>query len=166
MYINLLYLPLFNFAYLFFHFFLCFPLNIFVSFIFITLSPNWHLALVLFSILCFNQFCSGRYNFWFLLFTRSIYCTLFLLDCFAFAYGCICICVHSVTLSIVVINLCLYIRLLPFCGVFLYSFFFCFFFFFSFLFIIIFNFLNLLYFFYIYSFVCLSYSSFSLAVNL
>ena len=46
MYINLLHLPLFKFAYLFF---LSFPLNIFVSSIFIALFPNWHLALVLFS---------------------------------------------------------------------------------------------------------------------
>ena len=36
--------------------------------------------------------------------------------------GCICICVYSVTLFIVVINLCLYIGLLQFCGVFLFSF--------------------------------------------
>ena len=42
------------FAYLFFLFFLYFSLNIFVSFIFIALFPNWHFALVLFSSLCFN----------------------------------------------------------------------------------------------------------------
>ena len=72
--------------------------------------------------------------------------------------GCICICVYSVTLFIVVINLCLYVGLLQFCGVFL-------FFFFS-LSLIILIFLNLLYFFYVYSFVCLSYYSFPLAVNL
>ena len=41
MYINLLYLPLFNFAYLFF---LSFLLNIFFSFIFIALFSNWHPA--------------------------------------------------------------------------------------------------------------------------
>ena len=35
-------------------FFLSFPLNIFVSFIFIALFPNWYLALVLFSSLCFS----------------------------------------------------------------------------------------------------------------
>ena len=46
MYINLLYLPLFNFAYLLFLFFLSFPLNIFVSFTFIALFPSLHLALV------------------------------------------------------------------------------------------------------------------------
>ena len=49
MYINCLCLPLFNFAYLFFLFFLSFPLNVFVSFIFIALFPTWHLALILFS---------------------------------------------------------------------------------------------------------------------
>ena len=53
MYTNLLYLPLFNLAYLFF---LSFPLTVFVSFIFIALFPTWHLALVLFSSLCFNSF--------------------------------------------------------------------------------------------------------------
>ena len=52
MYINL-HLPLFNFVYLVFLFFLSFPLNVFVSFIFIVIFPNWHLALVLFSSLCF-----------------------------------------------------------------------------------------------------------------
>ena len=141
MYINLLHLPLLNFAYLFFLFFLSFPLNIFVSFVFIALFPTWHLALVLFSSLCFSQFCSGRYNFWFPLFTGSIYCTLFLLDCFDFAYGCICICVYSVTLFIVVRNLCLYVGLLQFCGVFLFFSFFLsssvVFFFLSFFFIIL-----------------------------
>ena len=113
MYINL-YLYLFNFSYLFF---LSFPLNIFVSFIFIALFLNWHLALVLFSSLCFSQFYSGGYNFWFPLFTRSIYCTLFLLDCFDFAYRCTCICVYSVTIFIFVTNLCLYVGPLQFCGV-------------------------------------------------
>ena len=102
----------------------------FVSFIFIALFPSWHLALVLFSSLFFNSFCSGRYNFWFPLFTRSIYCTSFFLDCVDFAYGCIGICVYSVTLSTVVINLCLYVGLLQFCGVFIFSPLFSFFFFF------------------------------------
>ena len=36
-------------------------------------------------------FLIGGYHFWFPLFTESIYCTLFLLDCFDFAYGCTCI---------------------------------------------------------------------------
>ena len=37
------------------------------------------------------------FNFWFPLFTRSIYCTLFLLDCFDFAYGGIYMCIFSHT---------------------------------------------------------------------
>ena len=122
MYINLLYLPLFNLASLFFLSFFPFLstyLLVFFSFIFIALFTTWHLALVFFSSLCFSYFCSGRHNFWFPLFAGSIYCTLFLLDCFDFAYGCICICVYSVTLFIVVINLCLYVGLLQFCGIFL-----------------------------------------------
>ena len=99
MYINLLHLPLFNFMYLFFLSFLSsLSSQHFVTFIFIALFPNGHLALVLLSRLCFSYFCSGRYNFLFPLFAGSIYCSLFLLDYFDFAYGCICICVHSVTL--------------------------------------------------------------------
>ena len=47
------YLPLFN-LHICSLFFLFFPLNIFVSFIFIALFLNWHLALVLFSSLCFR----------------------------------------------------------------------------------------------------------------
>jgi len=50
MYINLLYLPLFNFAYLFLLSFL----STFVNFGFIAFLPTWHLALVLFSSLCFS----------------------------------------------------------------------------------------------------------------
>ena len=165
MYINLLHLPLFNVAYLFF---LSFPLSIFLSLIFIALFPNWHLSLVLFSSLQFHQFCSGRYNFWFPFFARSIQCTLFLLDCFDFAYGCICVCVYSVTLFIVVINFCLYVGPLQFSVVFLFFFFPHFVYllpFFSFLFFLFLIFKNY-YFFYIYSFVCLSYCSFPLVVNI
>ena len=58
MYIDLLHLPLLNWACLFFLFFflsfLSFPFNIFVSFVFIALFPTWHLASVLFSNLCFS----------------------------------------------------------------------------------------------------------------
>ena len=123
MYINLLHLPLFNFAYLFFLFFLSFPLNIFVSLTFIALYPKLHLTLVLFSSLWFS-FVLVYILFWFPLFSGSIYCTLFLLDCFDFAYEYICICVYSVMLSSVIINLCLYVGLLQFSGVFLFYFFF------------------------------------------
>ena len=38
------------------------------------------------------MFLTGKYNFLFPLLARSIYCTLFLLDCLDFAHGCICIC--------------------------------------------------------------------------
>ena len=54
-----------------------------------------------------------------------------ILECFL--YGCICVCIYSVTLSIAVINVCLYIGLLHFCGVFLFFFFFFHFFLFFFL---------------------------------
>ena len=140
-------------------FFLSFALNKFVSFILIALFPTWHLALVLFSSLYFSQFCSGRYTFWFPLFTGSNYCTLFLFDCFNYAYECVCICVYSVTFFIVVINFCINIWLFQFCGVFPVFFFFSFFFHFFFFFKIILTFhvLKLLYFFYMYSFVGLSY---------
>ena len=58
-------LTLFNFAYIysFFLFLLTYLLVLFSA-----LFPTWHLALVLFSSLCFSEFCSGKYNFWFLLF--------------------------------------------------------------------------------------------------
>ena len=84
----------------FFFSFLSFHLHTFVRFIFNALFSNWHLALVLFSSLCFRWFCPGIYNFWFPLFT-------IVLECFDFAYGSICICVYSVTLITLVINLCL-----------------------------------------------------------
>ena len=145
MYINLLYLPLFNFAYLFF---LSFPLNIFVSFIFIALFPNWHLALVLFSSLYLSQFCSGRHKFWFPLFAGSIYCTVFHQTVFILLMGVyVCMCVYSVTIFTVAINLCLYIGPLQFCGIFLFFLFSFFFSFFpSFFIILIKHFLNLFYF--------------------
>ena len=117
MYISLLHLPLLKFAYLFF---LSFPLNVFVSFVFIALFPSWHLALVLFSSLCSNQFCSGRYNFWFPLFLCQVNLLYFIFV--GLFWFCLCVymyIVYSVTLFIVVINLCHYVGLLQFCGVFL-----------------------------------------------
>ena len=54
MYINLLYISLFNFAYLFFLSFLSFLSSQHICFIFIALLPNWHLALVLLSNLCLS----------------------------------------------------------------------------------------------------------------
>jgi len=129
MYVNL-HLPLFNFAYLFFLFLLSFPLNLFVSFIFIALFPNWHLALVLFSSLCFISSVLVDITFGFLCLLDQyivLHCCWTVL---ILRIRCIFICLYSETLFIVVINLCLYIGLLQFCGVFLFSFFFCFFLFF------------------------------------
>ena len=54
-YVNLLYLILFNFEFLLFIFFLSsLFLTIFVSFAFIALFTNWYLHLILFSSLCFS----------------------------------------------------------------------------------------------------------------
>ena len=85
-------------------FILFFSLNIFVSLVVIALFPTWHLALVLFSYLCFVflfVFLTSKYNFLFPLFTGSIYCTLFLLDCFDFAHGYICIGVYFIIFIII-----------------------------------------------------------------
>ena len=169
MYINLLYLLPFNLAYLFFPSFLSFLYfqricQFYFHCFILQLAPCF--SLVVQFVLQLVLFLNGRYNFWFPLFTRSIYCTIFLLDCFDFAYGCICICVYSVTLFIVVINLCLYVGLLQFCGVFLFSTLFSFLFHFLFSLFYNFKFFKHIIFFYIYSFVFLSYCSFPLAVNL
>ena len=148
--------------YSFFLFFHSFSLKIFVSFIFIVLFPSWHLALVLFSSLCFSQFSSGRHKFWFPLFAGSIYYTLFLLDCFDFAYGCICIyaCIFSH-------SFCCCYKPLPLHWAFavLWSFPFFSFSLSSSFFPLLFHNFNLkifkpIMFFYIYCFVCLSYCSF------
>ena len=154
MYINLLYLPLFNFEYLFF---LSVPLNIFVSLIFMLYSPVVTLLQFCFPV-CVQLvlFLTGRYNFWFPFFTGSIYCTLFLFDCFDFTYGYICIFSHTFYCCQKPLPLYWAFAVLwSFPFFLLYSFFFS-----------IFNFLNLLYFFYLYIFVCLSYCSFPIAVNL
>ena len=119
-----MYLYLTLYIYSFFLFFLSFALNIFVSLIFIALFPNWHLDLDLASSLCFSKFYTGRYNFWFPLFSGSVYCTLFLWDCFDFDYEYICIYVYLVTLFYCCykpLSLCWFLQ---FCGVFLFSLFF------------------------------------------
>ena len=95
-----------------------------------------------FLFLCFDLFCRFFWIFFFFLPLHS---------------SCLLLFPHSVTLFMVVINLCLYIGLLQFCGVFL--------FFLSLFFILIFNILNLLLFFHIYSFACFSYCPFPLAVK-
>ena len=140
MYINFLHLPLFNCVSIL-HF-LSFPLNILLVLFSLFYSPIGTLLLLLLSSFFFSQFCSHRYNFWFPLFAGSIYCTLFLLDCFDFVYGCIYVCVCSVTLFIVVIKLCLYVGLLQFLEFPFSSFFLSSSIFFSFLFfiVLIFNF--------------------------
>ena len=85
MYIKL-HLPLFNFAYLFFLSFLSsqhicyFCFHCFIP----HLAPCF--SFVFQFVLKLVLFLTGKYNFWFPLFTRSIYCTLFLLDSFGFAY--------------------------------------------------------------------------------
>ena len=87
MYINLLHLPLSNFACLFF---LSFPLNIFVTLVFIALFPTWYIALVFFSSLCFSQFCSQLVNISFdILCLPGQFTVLYRFDCFDFAHGCI-----------------------------------------------------------------------------
>ena len=142
MYISLLYLFLFNFAYLFFLSFLSFLLSQHIcQFSFHCFIPHLAPCFSFVFQFVFQLVLFWQISFWCPLFAGSIYCTLFLLDCFDFAYGCIH--VYSVTLFIVVMDLCLYIGLLQFCGVlpfFLFSFFFCFL---SFLFFIILIFLNL-----------------------
>ena len=100
-----------------FLFFLSFSLNIFVSFVsllYFDLAPCF--CFVFQFVLQLVLFLTCVYYFWFPLLAKSIYCTLFLLDCFDFAYGSICIFVYSVTLFTVVINLCLYIGPLQSCA--------------------------------------------------
>ena len=89
MYINLLHLPLFNFAYLFF---LSFPLNIFVCFnCFIPhLAPCFHF--VFWFMLKLVLFLTGKYHFLFPLFVGSVYCILvglFWLCLWVYMYMCI-----------------------------------------------------------------------------
>ena len=148
MYINLLYLPLFNFAYLFF-----LSSQHFVSFIFIALFPNWHLVLVLFSSLCFSYFCPGRYNFWFPLFANLLYFIFVGLSwscLWVYMYLC-----YSVMLFIVAINVCLWVGILQLCGVSFFSLFSFFFHFFFFV-ILIFNYFKRIIFF-LHLFFCLPF---------
>ena len=101
---NLLYLPLFNFTYLFFLSFLFFLSSQHISqFSFHCYIPHLvsYFTFVFQLVLYLVLFLTGRYNFWIALFTVSIYCILFLLDCFDFANGCICICVYSIILIII-----------------------------------------------------------------
>ena len=95
LYINLLYLPLFSFVYLFFLFLSTYLLVLF-SLLYSTIGTLLYFC---FPVCALVLFLTGRYNFWFPLFTRSIYCTLFSLDSFHFAHGCIC--VYSIILIII-----------------------------------------------------------------
>ena len=154
MYINLLYISLFNFAYLFFLSFLSFLSSQHICFIFIALLPNWHLALVLLSNLCLsvNSVLVDK------LFVRQanllyfIFVGLFWFCLWVYMY--MCIFSHTVY--------CCY-KSLPLLWAFavLWSIPFIYFFLFY-----ISNFLNLLYFSCIYSFVCLPSCFFPLVVNL
>ena len=166
MYINL-HLPLFKLAYLFFLFFLSFLLNTFVSFIFIALFPNWHLALVLFAVCVLVSFVLVDIIFDFLCSpSQSIvlnFCWTALI-LFMGVYVYVYIQSH---LLLLLWNLCLYIRLFQFCGVFLFFFFLSssrFFFFFSLFYN--FNFLKPITFFLHLLFGNLSNYSFHLGVNL
>ena len=111
MYINLLSLPLFNFACLFFLSFLSSQhiCQVYFHCFIPQLAPCF--SSVFQFVLQLVLFLTSRYNFQFPLFGRSVYCILFLLDCFDFVYGCICICVYSITIFIVVINICFYVGL-------------------------------------------------------
>ena len=121
MYINLLYLPLFNFAYLFFFPFLSTYLLVLFS---LLCSPIGTLLLFCFPVCALVSFVLVDTIFGFFCSLGQSIVLFFLLGCFDFAYGCICICVCSVTLFIVVINHCIYIGLSQLCGVFLLFFFF------------------------------------------
>ena len=87
-YVNLLYLSAFNFAFLFFLYFLfsLFPSMLISLFSFVALFPSWHISLVLFSIVCFSysSFLTGWYQFSFPLLSRSISSTFFLFLSFFF----------------------------------------------------------------------------------
>ena len=121
MYINLLHLPLFNFAYLVSPSFLSFlSCQHFVSFMFIALFPNWHLTLVLFSSCALVSFVLVDIIFGFLCLPgQSIvlyFCwtvLILLMGVYVYVY----IQSHFLLLFI---NLCLCDGLLQFCGVFLF----------------------------------------------
>ena len=94
-------LSTFNFAYLLF---LLFPFLSTCLLVLFSLLYSPHGTLLYFHFLVcalVSLILTCRYHFQFPLFTRSIYCTLFLLDCFDFVYRCICICVYSISLIII-----------------------------------------------------------------
>jgi len=129
MYINLLHLPLFNFAYLVSPSFLSFlSCQHFVSFMFIALFPNWHLTLVLFSSCALVSFVLADIIFGFLCLLSQSTILYFRLTLLILLMG-VYICTLSHTFY-VAINLCLYVGFfgsVEFSFCFLVSFFFHFF---------------------------------------
>ena len=71
------------------------------------LAPGF--SLVFQFVLKLVLFLTRKYNFLFPLFPRSIYHTLFLLDCFDFVHRCICLCLYSIIL--IIISLIFYLLL-------------------------------------------------------
>ena len=158
MYINHIYLPLFNFVYLFFLFFSTYFLVLFS----LLYSPIGTLLQFCFPVCASVSFVLVDITFAFLCSPGQSIVLYFCWIVLILLMGIMYMCIFSHTFY------CCY-KLLPLRWTFavLWNFsFFLFSFFFFFFIILIFNFLNLLYFFYIYSFVCLSYCSFPLAVNL
>ena len=147
------------YIYSFFLFFPSFSLNIFVSFIFIALFPNWHLALLLLSSCAFTSFVLVDIIFGLLCLLGQIIVLNLCWTVLILLMGVMYMCIFSHTFY------CCY-RPLPLHWAFavLWSFLspspspFSFLLFFSFLFYN-FNFYNILYFFYSYFFICLSYCS-------
>ena len=93
-YINLFYLPIFNFAYLFFLCFLSFLFSQYIcQFYFHCFIPQLAPQFC-FPVCALVFFLTGKHNFLFLLFTGSIYCILFLLDCFDIADGYVCVYIY------------------------------------------------------------------------
>ena len=99
MYTNLLHLPLFNFTYLFF---LLFPfLSTYLLVLFSLLYSPLGFSFIFQFVLKLVLFLTSKYTFLFPLLAGSVYCALFLLDCFYVAHGYICICVYSIILIII-----------------------------------------------------------------
>lgn len=103
-YVNLLYLSLFNFAFLYYLFFsLFFSPCLLVCFAFVSLLPSWHTTLVLFSVYALISFVFN----WLVSFLPSfarlvnLFYFLFLGDCFGVFYVCIYI------YSIIFVSICL-----------------------------------------------------------
>ena len=96
-YVNLLYLPLCNFF--FFFLFLCsFSPCLLICFAIISFFPSWHIALILFSSLCFRQWLisfllsfSHQVHLLYFLFSLSFWTVLVL-------FMCVCVYIYSIIL--------------------------------------------------------------------